>query len=148
MPTNWARLRAICELFRDDVAGLPTELKIDAAKRAEAAALASIPASPTPKAGRSIPMSAAACLPIRAVSSGAYRSTYCSVSAVPVAMQDGAMERDYWFTMARDFAGLEDPESVGRIAAARAIRRLGAVKVETQNVPVIFEPRIARIAAG
>ena len=58
------------------------------------------------------------------------------------------MERDYWFTMARDFAGLEVPESVGRIAAERAIRRLGAVKVETQRVPVIFEPRVARTSAG
>ena len=33
---------------------------------------------------------------------------------------------------------------MGRIAAERAIRRLGAVKVETQKVPVIFEPRTAR----
>ena len=54
------------------------------------------------------------------------------------------MERDYWFTMARGFAGLEKPEDVGRIAAARAVRRLGARKVETQKVPVAFEPRTAR----
>ena len=69
---------------------------------------------------------------------GSYRSTYCSVSAVPVATQNGAMERDYWFTIARDFSGLEAPELVGRTAAERVIRRLGAVKVETQRVPDHF----------
>ena len=54
------------------------------------------------------------------------------------------MERDYWFSMARGFAGLEAPEDVGRMAAERALRRLSAVKVETQKVPVVFEPRTAR----
>ena len=50
--------------------------------------------------------------------------------------------------MARGFAGLEAPEDVGRIAAERALRRLGARKVETQKVPVIFEPRTARTLLG
>ncbi len=43
---------------------------------------------------------------------------------------------------------LESPESVGRKAAERVLRRLGATKVETQKVPVIFEPRIARTLLG
>jgi PmbA protein len=54
------------------------------------------------------------------------------------------MERDYWFTLARDFAGLEAADYVGRNAAQRALRRLNAVKVETQKCPVVFEPRTAR----
>ncbi len=58
------------------------------------------------------------------------------------------MERDYWFHSARGFSGLENPEDIGRRAAERAIRRLGAVKVETQRVPVIFEPRTARSLLG
>ena len=53
------------------------------------------------------------------------------------------MERDYWHTSARSSTRLESPESVGRIAAERAIRRLNARKVPTQKVPVIFEPRTA-----
>jgi PmbA protein len=61
-----------------------------------------------------------------------------------VAREGESMERDYWFTTARAFAGLEKPEEVGRIAAQRAVRRLGAQKVETQKVPVVFEPRTAR----
>jgi PmbA protein len=65
-----------------------------------------------------------------------------------VATQNGSMERDYWFTIARNYIGLEDPEAVGRKAAERALRRLGAVKVETQRVPVVFEPRISRTLLG
>ena len=42
------------------------------------------------------------------------------------------MERDYWYTLARGFPGLDSPEEVGRIAAQRAVRRLNAVKVDTQ----------------
>jgi PmbA protein len=63
---------------------------------------------------------------------------------VPVAREGKSMERDYWYSMARSFAGLEKPEEIGRIAAERALRRLGAVKVDTKKVPVVFEPRTAR----
>ncbi len=79
---------------------------------------------------------------------GEYRSSSCSISAVPVAKQGDAMERDYWFHLRRSFAGLEKPEDVGRIAAERACADSGAVKVETQRVPVIFEPRTARSILG
>jgi PmbA protein len=75
---------------------------------------------------------------------GEYRATYCSLSAIPVAREGDSMERDYWYTMARGFAALEAPEEVGRTAARRALRRLHAVKVDTQKVPVVFEPRTAR----
>jgi len=47
-------------------------------------------------------------------------------------------------SMARSFAGLEPAAHVGRVAADRVLRRLGARKVETQRVPVVFEPRTAR----
>ena len=39
---------------------------------------------------------------------------------------------------------LESPESVGKTAAARTVRRLGARKVPTARVPVVFEPTVAR----
>jgi PmbA protein len=61
-----------------------------------------------------------------------------------VAKDGESMERDYWYTMSRSFDGLEAPELVGQTAARRALRRLNATKVETQKVPVIFEPRTAR----
>jgi PmbA protein len=75
---------------------------------------------------------------------GEYRTSHCSVSVAPVARDGESMERDYWYTLARGFDGLEPPEQVGRTAAQRALRRLNPVKVETQRVPVVFEPGAAR----
>ncbi|MEP6713944.1 MAG: metallopeptidase TldD-related protein [Terriglobia bacterium] len=135
-------------LFSEDVAGLDTEKKIDAARRAEAAALAYDPLIANSEGGSFDSHIGGRAFANSRGFTGAYRGTYCSVSAVPVAVRDGAMERDYWSTLARDFAGLENFEEVGRIAARRALRRLGAVKVETQRVPIIFEPRVARTLLG
>ncbi len=136
------------KLFSDDVAGLPTELKIDAAKRAEAAALAYDPRITNSEGGSFDSNISSRIFANSRGFAGAYRSTYCSISAVPVATQGESMERDYWFTIARDYAGLDDAASVGRIAGERAVRRLGAVKVDTQKVPIIFEQRVARSLMG
>jgi PmbA protein len=131
-------------LFCGDVAALSTETKLDCARRAEEAAL-----NYDPRISNSEGASFDSHLGRHAFANslgfaGEYNSSYCSLSAVPVARQDHSMERDYWFSMSRGFAGLEPPEQVGRIAAQRALRRLGAAKVETQKVPVVFEPRTAR----
>jgi PmbA protein len=53
------------------------------------------------------------------------------------------MQRDYWMTSARRLGDLESPEAVGRHAAERAVRRLGARRVATCEVPVIFDPLTA-----
>jgi PmbA protein len=74
----------------------------------------------------------------------AYRGSRCSLSVSPVARHNGAMERDYWFSSARSFAGIESPGDVGRRAAERTLRRLGARKIPTQTATVVFEPRTAR----
>ena len=131
-------------LYSDDVAGLDTGLKIETAKRAEEAALSFDPriansegASFDTHVGRHLFANSRGF-------AGQYRSSYCSLSTVPVAKDGDSMERDYWYTMARGFGGLESPEDVGRMAAQRALRRLNAVKVDTQKVPVVFEPRTAR----
>lgn len=131
-------------LYNEDIAGLQPGFKIELAKRAEKAAL-----SLDPRITNSEGASFDSHLGRRVFANsrgfeGEYRSSYCSISAVPVAKQGDAMERDYWFSTARGFAGLEQPEDIGRKAAERTLRRLGAVKVETQKVPVVFEPRTAR----
>lgn len=137
-------LQGDLQLFSDETAQLPTEQRIAMAKRAEAAALAVDPRI-TNSEGASFDSSVNGRVFANSRGFlGSYRTSYCSVSAVPVATQNGSMERDYWFSVARNYKGLEDAETVGRKAAERAIRRLGAVKVETQRVPVIFEPRISR----
>lgn len=79
---------------------------------------------------------------------GTYRTSSCSLGVSPVARQNGSMERDYWSSSARRFAALETPESIGRQAAERAVRRLGARKIPTQKAPVVFEPRTARSLLG
>ena len=75
--------------------------------------------------------------------SGSYRSSSCSISCVPVATQDGTMERDHWYSVQRHLARLESPASIGRTAAARTLRRLGSRQVATCECPIVFDPDMA-----
>ena len=132
------------QLYCPDVEKLETPFKIEQARAAEAAALAvdarinnSEGGSFDSRLGRRVFANSRGF-------AGEYRTSYCSLSAVPVAREGDSMERDYWVSVARGLAGLEPAEQIGRIAAERTLRRLGARKVETQRVPVIFEPRTAR----
>ena len=72
-----------------------------------------------------------------------YRTTSFGISVSPVAARNGQMQRDYWYSTARKRSGLEDPAAVGRTAAHRAVRRLGARKIKTVEVPVIFDTETA-----
>ena len=74
---------------------------------------------------------------------GAAASTRHSVSCAVVAQDDAGMQRDYWYASARAAEDLPAVTSVGEQAAQRAVRRLGARKVKTCQVPVIFEAPIA-----
>lgn len=136
------------KLYSPEIEALAGDTKIDVARRAEAAALAYDPRITNSEGGSFDSNIGGRVFANSRGFIGSYRSTYCSISAVPIAVQNGAMERDYWYSMSRTFSDLESPEYVGRKAAERAVRRLGAVKVETQKVPVIFEPRMARSLLG
>src|ERR1051326_358867 len=74
---------------------------------------------------------------------GEYRGTSYGMSVAPVASSNGSMQRDYWYSSQRKFARLEAPEAIGRRAAERALRRLGARKVKTCECPVVFDPDIS-----
>ena len=74
---------------------------------------------------------------------GVYRGSHASLSVVPVATRDGAMQRDAWYTAHRKLAGLESPASVGGEAARRTLRRLGARRAPTRECPVVFDPETA-----
>ncbi len=132
------------ELFHEDVYSLPAQERIEYARRAEAAALAYDPRITNSKGGS---FNAATGRKILANSRGfvgEYRTSYCSIAAQPIAQApDGAMQRDYWYTDARSLRLLGSPEAVGQEAARRALRRLGARKVKTQRVPLVFAPEIA-----
>lgn len=75
--------------------------------------------------------------------SGEYQGSSFSLSVIPVAALNGSMQRDYWYSTQRKFSRLEAPKAVGEKAAQRALRRLGARKIKTREVPVVFDPETA-----
>lgn len=74
---------------------------------------------------------------------GGYASTRHSLSCVMIAEGEGQMQRDYWYDVSRQGDALADPASIGRHAAERAVRRLGARPVPTCEVPVLFAAELA-----
>lgn len=143
------------DLFSADVTGLEAGPMIELARRAEQSAFAY---DPRIKNSEGASFDAVHGRKILATSQGflgEYRRSTCSLAVVPVAVPDPnaeagtlGMERDYWYSVSRSFSGLEPPEAVGRKAAERAVRRLGARKVVTCRVPVIFDQRTARSLLG
>ena len=73
-----------------------------------------------------------------------YSATSHSVSCTLIAEAGEDMQRDYWFTVARDPADLEAAAGIGRTAGERALARLGARRLTTRKVPVAFTPDMAR----
>lgn len=80
---------------------------------------------------------------------GAYRGSYASLYVEPVCDDEGGKKRNgYWWTASRFVAQLDDPEYVGTVAAQRTVAQLGARKVDTCEVPVVFEPEAGRAIPG
>lgn len=76
---------------------------------------------------------------------GGYASSRHSLSCSVIAEQDDAMQRDYWYSVARHAEDMETAEAVGQRAGERTVRRLGCQRLKTAQVPVLFE---APLAAG
>jgi PmbA protein len=74
---------------------------------------------------------------------GTVAATRHSLSVSVIAQDKGGMQRDYWYTTARQQQGLESPEAVGREAARRSLRRLGSRQLSTRECPVLFEAPVA-----
>lgn len=72
-----------------------------------------------------------------------YPSSRHSLSCSVIGQQGEEMQRDDWWTAARDAADLEDAATVGRMAAERTVRRLGAQTLSTRQCPVIFAADVA-----
>ena len=134
------------DLYHEDVYSLPGAERIDYARRAEKAALDSDPRIKNSDGGS---FDAATGRKVLANSHGfvgEYRRSYCSVSAVPIAQNEdeqGGMQRDFWYSVARSLARLDSAEAVGKEAARRTLRRLGARRVKTAHVPVVLDPMVA-----
>ena len=72
-----------------------------------------------------------------------YWSSRHGMSVAVIGEDKGAMQRDYWYTSARNANDLDSAETVGRIAGTRTVRRLNGRKLDTRTCPVIFEAQIA-----
>ncbi|HWW21949.1 MAG TPA: metalloprotease PmbA [Steroidobacteraceae bacterium] len=75
-------------------------------------------------------------------------STSHSVSCTLVAQERDDMQRDYWYSISRHPSALESPKAIGRRAAQRTLRRLGARQLSTRRSPVLFAPELARGLLG
>ena len=78
----------------------------------------------------------------------AYSNSSHSLSASVLAGEGTDMERDYDYTAAVFAADMESPEAIGKSAGEKAVRRLNPKKVETADVPVIFDPRVSKSLIG
>jgi len=136
-------------LYYDDVYSLGGAERIEWARRVEAAALAADPRITNSDGGSFDAATGRKALANSRGFVGSYRTSYAGVAAAPLAKDaDGKMQRDGWWSSARRLSDVESPESVGQEAARRTLRRLGARRVATQSVPIIFAPETARTLIG
>ncbi len=80
---------------------------------------------------------------------GSYRGSYGSLYVEPVCEdQDDKKRNGYWWTGSRKLSEMATPEEVGRVAAKRTLDQLGAKKLPTGKVAVVFDPEAARAIIG
>jgi PmbA protein len=139
MAQNWPDL----DLYDDTTLG--TEVQIDWAKRGEAAAFAADSRVTNSEGAEFDSSSGRVVLANSHGFVGSYKSSSYSLSVSPIATEPGtgAMQRDAWYEVQRKFSRLASAESIGQEATKRAVRRLGARKVATKRVPVVFDQETA-----
>jgi PmbA protein len=133
-----------------DPTRLNTEQQIELAKRVEAAAMSTDERVTNSEGGDFDSSSGRVVLGNSHGFLGEYQSSSFSMSVSPIATdpETGAMQRDSWYDVRRKFAKLDSPEAVGLEAARRTVRKLGARKVATQRVPVVFDSEMAGSLMG
>ncbi|MFB1016031.1 MAG: metalloprotease PmbA [Alteromonadaceae bacterium] len=77
-----------------------------------------------------------------------YPSSRHSLSCVAIASEGEEMQRDYAYSVNRDFDLLDDAGEIGRQAAKEVLSRLNAQKLPTSKVPVMFRADIANTIFG
>jgi PmbA protein len=131
------------DLHDPAVAELDAEQALAWAHEAEAAALGAAPEI-TNSEGAEVGADTAAVAYASSLGfAGEYGGSHAGLSVTPVATRNGSMQRDYWYTSHRHLARLDAPGAVGREAARRTLRRLGARRPPTCECPVVFDPEMA-----
>ncbi len=77
-------------------------------------------------------------------SQGSQHSLSCSV----IGSDDKGMQRDYWYDSSRNASALAKPADVGKLAAERTVRRLGAKQIDSQQARVMFDPMMSKSLVG
>lgn len=80
--------------------------------------------------------------------SAGYARSDRGLSCVAISGTGAGMERDYDYDSRVFQADLRDAEEIGRIAAERAVERIGAKKPKTGAYPVLFDERVASALIG
>ena len=146
---EFGALQQDLHLYFHDVYSLSGAERIDWARRCEAAALAADPRITNSDGGSFDASTGRKVLANSRGFAGGYRTSYAGVSAAPLAMDaNGQMQRDGWWSSARRISDVESPEAVGKEAARRTVRRLGARRVPTQSAPIVLAPEVARSLIG
>jgi PmbA protein len=136
------------QLFDPADRGVPLEARIEDAKRAERAARAADPRIDNSEGSAASSGFASVIYANTSGFSGGYESASHGLFSEPLARDGDGMHRDYWMTAGRRLSDLEDPASVGRRAAERALRRLGGKRVKTCEAPVLFDSLTAPSLIG
>ena len=124
---------------------LETDIQIELARRAEAAAMGDDTRITNSEGSEFNSLSGRVVFGNSHGFLGEFQSSSFSLSVSPIATDpvSGVMQRDSWYAIQRQYAKLEAPESVGREAARRAVRRLGSRKIATRRAPVVFDQETA-----
>jgi PmbA protein len=132
------------ELWQPGDRDVQVDARIEDARRAEAAARDTDPRITNSEGSQASSDFTEICYGNSEGFVGSYAAASHALYSEPLAEENGSKQRDYWMTVSRRLDGLEDPAEVGRQAASRALRRLGARSVKTCEVPVIFDELTAR----
>jgi PmbA protein len=128
------------DLAADDLPA-PKELE-ELARRAEAAGLAVPGVTKSSGAGASRSETSVGIVISNGFAQG-YRRTGIGLSMSAISGEGLTMQRDYDYGSAIHFEDLRDPETIGRTAGERAVKRVNPRKVKSQSVPVIYDRRVA-----
>lgn len=127
---------------------LPVEQAIELARQCEAVALATDKRIINSE-GASVAVNASQFVYANSLGfNGGYPLSRHSVSCAVIAGEHGSMQRDYWYSVARAANDIEAIDEIGRKAGARSLARLGARKIATCEVPVLFEAPLASSLLG
>lgn len=130
-------------LSDESIEKLPTERKIEMARTAEGVARDADPRIANSEGATCSTVSSKWTLVSSAGFAGEYRTTTCSLWVAPIAKEGEQMQVDYWGDQTRSLEKLDSAEAIGREAARRALRKLGARKAATQEAPIVFEAHVA-----